>query len=364
MAMAVATDDCARMPVDTSASRPSGPGLGEGCLKLGHESKGFVAILNNDGTISYANLEALRAFGVPLGVAVGSSIFSYVHSDDLQDVIAGHLMLCHTPNGEVTKTIRFESRSSGEIRDVDTQTFNRLHMSTLHGIIMNGLDVTRRNRFRADLYRSLGHGTDAVEVVLEHYDSGSARHHRGVTYVATAIAKQLDMTNDVIQGIKCAAALHDIGEISIPEMCVPREGQGSPCSMERLREHPRVGAGMLAGVGLAGSAAQMILQHHERIDGSGYPDGLTGPSILAGSQIVGLADTVAVMSGGMVQTQTVGLEAVLARIESTRGHHFDREIAGACLRLFREEGFHLRVVGVHERPPPSGSSSWSSGRWT
>jgi HD-GYP domain-containing protein (c-di-GMP phosphodiesterase class II) len=329
--------------VDTSASSP---GIGVGCLKLGHESQGFVAILNSDGTISYANLEALRAFGVPLEAAVGSSIFSYVHSDDLQGVIAGHLMLCDAPNGEISKTIRFESRSSGEIREVDTQIFNRLHLSTLHGIIMNGLDVTRRNQFRTDLYRSLEFGADAVETVLEHYDSGSARHHREVTYVSTAIAEQLGMADDVIHGISCAAALHDIGEISIPEMSVPRKGADGSSSDDRLREHPRVGAGMLAGIGLAGPVAQMILQHHERIDGSGYPDGLMGPSILAGSQIVGLADTVAVMSGGMVKTQEVGLEAVLTRIESTRGHHFDNDIAGACLRLFREEGFHLRVVGV------------------
>ncbi len=323
------------------------PGTADGCLHLAHESKGFVAILNSDAIITYANLEALRAFGVPLEIAVGSSLFSYVHSDDLQDVIAGHLMLCHTPDGELSRTIRFESHSSGEIRDVDAQFFNRLHLQTLHGIVLNGLDVTRRNQFRADLYRSLEHGADAVHTTLERYDSGSARHHLGVTYVATAIARQLDMTDDVVHTINCAAALHDIGEISIPEMSVHPEEKGRPFETDRLREHPNVGAAMLAGAGLAGSVPQMILQHHERIDGSGYPDGLTGTSILTGSQIVGLADTVAVMSCGMVETQEVGLEAILARIESARSHQFDDDIAAACLRLFREEGFHLKVVGVH-----------------
>ena len=135
---------------------------------------GFVVILDDQGAITYANLEALRDLGVPLDVALGSNVFGYVYPQDRQQAIAAYLMLCNTPDGFVTQTIRFESRSSGEVREVDIQIVNRQYHSTLHGIVMNGLDVTRRNQFRADLYRSLEFGAGAVENVLQRYDSGSA----------------------------------------------------------------------------------------------------------------------------------------------------------------------------------------------
>ena len=320
---------------------------GTGCLHLSHESRGFVMILEADGTIAYANLEALRDLGVSIEVAVGSSIFGYLHAQDRQQAIATYLLLCNTPDGVATQTVRFESRSTGAIRDVDVQISNRLHLSTLHGIVMNGLDVTERNQFRADLYRSLEHGAGAVETVLQHYDSASARHHQEVAYVATAIARAIGMADEMINRINCAATLHDIGEISIPESPAFDEVLQSSCDGERLKEHPRVGAAMAANAGLGGSVAEMILQHHERIDGTGFPDGLTGSSMLFGSQIIGLADVVAVMSLDMSDSRQHGLESMLARIESTQSRQFDSTIACACLDLLREEGFHRKVVAAH-----------------
>ena len=340
----MAPREVASIELDTSpVNRPAGTG----CLHLSHESRGFVVILDADGTIAYANLEALRDLGVSIDVAVGSSIFSYVHAQDRQQAIATYLLLCNTPDGVATQTVRFESRSTGSIRDVDVQISNRLHLSTLHGIVMHGLDVTERNQFRADLYRSLEHGAGAVETVLQRYDSGSARHHQEVAAVATAIARAIGMTDDMINRINSAATLHDIGEISIPESPASDRVLQSSYDRERLRGHPQVGAAMVANAGLGGSVAQMILQHHERIDGSGFPDGLTGSSMLFGSQIIGLADIVAVMTMDIPDSRQRGPEAMLAHIESTQSRHFDSTIASACLGLLREEGFYRRVIAAH-----------------
>ena len=165
--------------------------------------------------------------------------------------------------------------------------------------------------------------------------------------MATAIARAIGMTDDMINRINCAATLHDIGEISIPESPASDRVLQSSYDRERLRGHPQVGAAMVANAGLGGSVAQMILQHHERIDGSGFPDGLTGSSMLFGSQIIGLADIVAVMTMDIPDSRQRGPEAMLAHIESTQSRHFDSTIASACLGLLREEGFYRRVIAAH-----------------
>ncbi len=139
--------------IDGQSANPIGMKLG--CLSLQHESRGFVVILNAEGSITYANLEALRGFGVPLELAIGTSLFSYVHPEDRQEAVGKYLMLCNTLDGTVTQTLRFESKASGEVREVDVQMLNRINHSVLHGIVMNGLDVTKRNHFRADLYQNL-----------------------------------------------------------------------------------------------------------------------------------------------------------------------------------------------------------------
>ncbi len=156
------------------------------------------------------------------------------------------------------------------------------------------------------------------------------------------------MHDDMVSSIHCAATVHDIGEISIPEMSVPDGSvQDADALSGGLIMHPTVGAAMVEEARLGGSVAQMIRQHHERIDGSGYPYGLTGAAMLVGSQVLGLADVVAALSEQMSATQECGLEAVLSRIDAMRDKCFNAEIVGACMRLFREESFHLKVVGAH-----------------
>ena len=205
------------------------------------------------------------------------------------------------------------------------------------GIIF--IDVTDRKENETALAALTEASVDAIANAAEARDPYTAGHQRRVAELSVAIANEIGLAQDEIAGIRIAAKIHDIGKLSMPSEILSKPGDLKPTELALLKEHARAGSDIVRGIQFPWPIADMILQHHERIDGSGYPQGLTGNEILFAAQIIAVADVVEAMSSDRPYRATRGLDAALDEIESRRGTLFDATIVDACLRLFWEHRF-------------------------
>jgi HD-GYP domain-containing protein (c-di-GMP phosphodiesterase class II) len=185
--------------------------------------------------------------------------------------------------------------------------------------------------FCAKLRATLEDGETAVNMLIRTYDATVADHHMAVSEIALGIARRLGLPPDTSRSIELASSIHDIGEIGVAAIG-GATGNVPPTDPSTI--HPRAGASIVDGIRFPWPIGVMILQHHEHMDGSGYPDGLDGRSILIGSRVIAVADVVATRSG-YVQS----LDAALDLLDAGRGSLYDAEVTDACLTLFPD---HMR----------------------
>ena len=161
----------------------------------------------------------------------------------------------------------------------------------------------------------------------------------GVAQLAGAIAQEMGLPEDEIYCIHLAGVVHDLGEISIAAEILTKPTSLSARDLQMVRTHARVGYDVFNGVKFSWPVAQFVLQHHERVDGSGHPWGLKGPGILLGARILAVADTVEAMSSHRPCRRGFGIDAALEQITQHRGSLYDAGVVDACLKLFRKERF-------------------------
>jgi len=198
------------------------------------------------------------------------------------------------------------------------------------------IDITDRKR----LEQAQEHLTDAVvgalAAAVEARDPYTAGHQDRVSQLASAIAVGLGVDEWSIRGIALAASIHDIGKVAIPAEILSRPGALSDEELRLVRTHSRAGYNMVEGIDFPWPVAEMILQHHERLDGSGYPDGLRDKEILLGSRIVAVADVVEAISSHRPYRPTLGPDAALEVIEEGSGRAFDPDVVAVAARIIRQ----------------------------
>lgn len=307
---------------------------------LVEHSSDLMVVIDALGRVRYANPVALKMFGRCESEAVGTNAFEFVHPDDVGRMIALYDQLVTSPNAVVNATLRVVS-SCGEIRVLEVVATNLLAVADLHGTILNGRDVTERDSSMVQLQAALDAVTSAVATAVELRDPFTAGHERRVARVAEALALELGIDGSEVKGIGVAAMLHDIGKIAVPSEILTRPGPLSTAEFEIVKAHCRAGHDIVADVPFPWPVAETILQHHERLDGSGYPRGLVGDDILPSSRVVSVADVVAAMSEHRPYRPATGLGRALEEIESGRGVRYDPDVVDACLRLFRVRRFAL-----------------------
>jgi len=204
-----------------------------------------------------------------------------------------------------------------------------------------------RDRVQKELSRALSATVAAVTTAFEMRDPYTAGHQERVAQIACAIAKELDWPEDRVQAIKVTGLVHDIGKISIPAEILTKPTQLSPAEWAMIKEHPETGYRILKDVPFYWPIAEGVRQHHERLDGSGYPRGLKGDEILLGARILAVADIVEAMASSRPYRRGLGLEVALREIEKQAGTELDAEVVRICLSLFREKGFVLPVSSSH-----------------
>ena len=176
---------------------------------------------------------------------------------------------------------------------------------------------------------------------VETRDPYTAGHQRRVSNLARAIAQEMGLPKDTIDIIRMAGVIHDIGKISVPAEILSKPGRISDIEMSLIKVHSQSGHDILKDVELPYPIAEIVLQHHERLDGSGYPQGLKGDQILLEAQIISVADVVEAISSFRLYRPGFGIDVALEEIEKNKGILYDEKVVEVCLKLFREKGFRF-----------------------
>lgn len=196
------------------------------------------------------------------------------------------------------------------------------------------LNITLRQ-----LRKALGATIEALAAAAEARDPYTAGHQRRVAHLARTIAADISLSKEMIEGIRLAGSIHDIGKIRVPSEILNRPGKINTLEMQLIRMHPEVGYEIIKNIQFPWPVAQIELQHHERLDGSGYPQGLKGDQILMEARVIAVADVVEAMSSHRPYRPALGLEKAFLEIEEGRGTLYEPGVVDSCIRLFQEKGF-------------------------
>jgi PAS domain S-box-containing protein len=211
-------------------------------------------------------------------------------------------------------------------------------------------DITDRKRAEEklsltleSLRRAVGTTIQVLTMAVESKDPYTAGHQRRATAVAEAIAAEMGLSQATIEGIRIAGSIHDIGKISVPAEILSKPSRLTDIEMALVKVHAEQGRDILKDVVSPWPLAEIVYQHHERMDGTGYPRGLKGEEILLEARILSVADVVESMASHRPYRAALGVDAALGEIEQNKGTLYDPEVSEACLRLFRERGFSFEA---------------------
>ncbi len=179
----------------------------------------------------------------------------------------------------------------------------------------------------------------AIASMVEMRDPYTAGHQRRVADLAAAIAVAMGLPEERVRGLHLAGTIHDLGKIQTPAEILSKPGKLSASEFSLIKDHPQNGYEILKDIEFPWPIAQMVWQHHEKLDGSGYPQGLKGNEILLEAKIMTVADVVEAMSSHRPYRPGLGIETALAEITKGRGTHYDPDAVDACIKLFKEAGF-------------------------
>ena len=172
-------------------------------------------------------------------------------------------------------------------------------------------------------------------------DPYTALHQERVARLACAVAEEMGLPEETVEGIRIAGVLHDIGKITVPTEILAKPGKLNELEFGIIRTHSEVGHRLLEGVPFHTPVATVVLQHHERLDGSGYPDGLVADEILPEARILAVADVVEAMASYRPYRPALGVDAALDEIQRGAGTKFDSDVVEACVKVLDSKAFAL-----------------------
>ncbi len=213
-------------------------------------------------------------------------------------------------------------------------------------ILVSVRDVTQKKQAEEHtkyklsiLRRAMGGIINAIAMTVETRDSYTAGHQRRVANLARAIALKLNLSKDKVEGIRMAGVIHDLGKISVPSEILTKPGKIRSIEFELIKIHPEVGYDILKTIEFPWPVAEIVYQHHEKIDGSGYPRGLKGDEILQEAKIIAVADVVEAMASHRPYRPALGINIALKEVEANKGTFYDSDAVDACIELFKKDGF-------------------------
>jgi PAS domain S-box-containing protein len=212
-------------------------------------------------------------------------------------------------------------------------------------------DITALKQTEAELQKSLtslkktlNDTVSAMAKILELKDPYTSGHQVRTAKLATAIAKKMHLPDEQVSTIETSTSIHDIGKLHVPSDILSKPGKLSDIEFKLIQAHPQGGYEILKGIEFNAPIAQIVLQHHERADGSGYPHGLKSGEILLEAKILAVADVMEAMSSYRPYRPSLGVDKALEEIKSNRGNKYDETTVDACIELFTKDGFTFPPV--------------------
>lgn len=295
-----------------------------------------VYIANRDYEIEYVNPVVEREFG-PIG---GQKCFQYLN---------GRTEACPWCNFESVlngNSVRYEWHPTNSDRIYyvfctpfvnDNKSISKMHLSR---DITNYIQIENELKDSlAKLRQSMEGAIQAMALTVKMKDAYTAGHQWRVAQLANAIAKELNLSEEQKDGLRLAAVVHDIGKICTPVEILNKPDAISDIEFSLIKNHPKAGFDIVRTVDFPWPVANIVLQHHERINGSGYPQGLKGDQILIEAKVLCVADVVEAMSSHRPYRPSLGLTKALNEIEQNSGILYEPDVVNACLRLFQTNEF-------------------------
>jgi PAS domain S-box-containing protein len=200
-------------------------------------------------------------------------------------------------------------------------------------------DVTERKLREERLNKAIKGIVQAIAITVETRDPYTSGHQVRVAELARHISMEMKLSESQVEGIAIAASIHDLGKISVPAEILSKPSKLSQIEFQIIQVHAEAGYSIVKNIDFPWPVADIIVQHHERLNGSGYPKGLKGDKMLLGSKILSVADVVEAIASHRPYRPAYGIDAALEEISNNSGILYDEEVVDACLRLFKEKGF-------------------------
>ncbi|MBU1169795.1 MAG: HD domain-containing protein [Proteobacteria bacterium] len=291
-----------------------------------------VVVIGLDFNVRWVNKTFTKLTGISRGQAFNKKCY---------DVFPGHV--CRTQECPLScilkgaEQCRYEADKHYAVNrsspGIITATPYKASDGTLAGIIEVVSDMTPLYESRERFRKAMGGVIQAMSLTIEKRDSYTACHQRRVTKLCRGIARELGFSWERTQGLRMAAAIHDLGKILVPAAILNKSGPLSEHELAIIRAHPQSAFDILKDIDFPWPLAETIYQHHERMDGSGYPRGLSGNDILIEARILAVADVFDAITCFRSYRPAVGPDTALAELKANRGTRYDEDVVDACERV-------------------------------
>ncbi len=305
-----------------------------------------AVIVAPDGKTLFANKTALDLVGItsPEDV-IGKHVADFVHPGCRKSVIKNYLK-AEKGHDKILSEYKIVT-PNGEEKDVEGLGTN-IMFKGMPAYIATLRDITERKKSEKQirdgiirLSKNLEETVISLASAFEMKDPYTAGHQRRVTEIVSAIAFEMDIDQERFQGLRLASLIHDIGKINVPLEILSKPGKLTEPEFELIQTHSEAGYNILKKINFPWPIDRIVLQHHERMDGSGYPNGLSGQEILLEARIIAVADVMEAMATHRPYRASLGIEMALEEIEAKQGLLYDKDVAEVCLRLFRSGKFRF-----------------------
>jgi len=297
-------------------------------------SEGIV-LENASTVITYINHATTEMLGYSQDEIIGKKWLSIVPESERETIAA------KMEGRRAGKSERYETlllTKSGDELPVIMSARPLFDGDSFSGVLSVVTDIRVRKEAEERTNRAFEGAIEALELTTESRDAYTAGHQRRVTLLAVAIAQKMVLPEDKIEGLRIASLVHDIGKIAIPAEILSKPTRLSELEMEIIRTHPQLAYDILKGIDFPWPIADIVLQHHERLDGSGYPRGLKGEEIMLEARILAVSDVVEAMSSHRPYRPACGTDAALREVIEHKGIEYDSAVVDACIAAF-EDGF-------------------------
>jgi PAS domain S-box-containing protein/putative nucleotidyltransferase with HDIG domain len=313
---------------------------------LSENAPDIIYTLGTDGSFTYVNPAWERILGHPARNVLGKHFASFMREEDAPGYIRLLDLVKHERRifrDEIAILVHYDgsyrhfSISSAPNLDAEDNVIGFV------GIFKDITDLKISQEQLRKSYQKLQGTLDvtiqAISMIVEARDPYTAGHQERVARLSSAIAREMGLPEERIKGIRMAALIHDIGKINVPAEILSKPTRLNEIELSLIQAHPQVGYNILKTIDFSFPVEKVVLQHHERLNGSGYPSGLSGDDILLEARILSVSDVVESMASHRPYRPALGIDAALEAIQQSRGIGFDPDVVDACVNLFQKKTF-------------------------